>query len=48
MKSVACGKSRIVIRLEILMSAEDTSEKNYEKETSYGTAGTLRFVEPWF
>ena len=47
-KSAACGKSGILIRLELVMSAEDTSERDYEKETSHGTAVTLRLVEPWF
>ena len=48
LKTAACGKSGMVLNMEITLSAEETREKAYEGTVGHGTAVTLRLTEPWF
>ena len=48
LKTAACGKSGIIIRIENVVSAEDTSLRDFESEHLHGTAVTLRLLQPWF
>ena len=44
-KTASCG---IILRMDVVMSAEETRGKAFESETTHGAAVTLRLVEPWF
>ena len=48
LKTAACGKSGICVRIEAVVSAEETSQRDYEGENSHGAAVLMRLVEPWF
>ena len=46
-KTSACGRSGIMLRLEIVKSPGDDAQRDEESGFSYGTAVTLRLVDPW-
>lgn len=46
-KSSACGRSGIMLRLEIVKSAMDDAGADVDAGMSHGTAVTLRLVSPW-
>jgi len=48
LKTASCGNSGIILRMDVVMSAEETRGKAFESETTHGAAVTLRLVEPWF
>ena len=48
LKTAACGKSGICLRIETVVSAEETSQRDYEGDNSHGAAVLMRLVEPWF
>ena len=48
LKAAACGKSGICLRIETVVSAEETGEIDYEGDSSHGAAVLMRLVEPWF
>ena len=48
LKTAAGGKGGIIIRIENVVSAEDTALKDFESEPLHGTAVTLRLLQPWF
>ena len=48
LKTAACGKRGIVIRIGNVVSAEDTSMRDFENAHLHGTAMTLRLLQPWF
>lgn len=48
LKNSACGSSDIILMIEHVTPAEETTNTLFENETSHGAAVTLRLVEPWF
>ena len=48
LKTACCGKSGLLLALEITKSAEQTAQRSYEDTMQHGTATVLRLVEPWF
>lgn len=46
-KSAAYGKSGVIIRVQLIKSAEDRRIETYEKDQQYRAAVTLQLVEPW-
>lgn len=46
-KSSACGRSGIMLRLEIVKSPSDDVDNNNEQGLSHGAAVTKRLVYPW-
>ena len=47
LKTAACGKSGIIVRIENVVTAEYTALKDFEGEHLHGTAVTLGFLQPW-
>ncbi len=49
LKSIGCGESGILLRLELIEGSEEQKKKDHYAETqSEGTAVTARLSEPWF
>ena len=48
LKKAACGKNGFCLRIETVVSAEETSQRDYEGDNSHGAAVLMRLVEPWF
>lgn len=46
-QDASCGRSGIMMRLELVTTAEDEAEKDYEDEDAHGTAVIRRLVGPW-
>ena len=46
-KTATCTKSGIMIRLEMVTTAEKTHNLEYDRECNHGTAVICRLVEPW-
>ena len=47
-KTACCGRSGILVRMELTRCAEETQKLQFENDEQHGTATTLRLVEPWF
>lgn len=48
LKTASCGKSGIIIRIEMTISADDNASRDFESDTNHGAAVLLRLVEAWF
>lgn len=46
-KSSACGRSGIMLRLEVVKSSDDDTRRDEDAGMPHGTAVTTRLVEPW-
>lgn len=47
-KSSACGRSGIMLLLEVVKSPDDDSRRDIDDGMPYGTAVTIRLVESWW
>lgn len=47
LQTAACGTSGIMLRMEVVTTAEDESKRPYEDLYNHGTAVLRRLVEPW-
>lgn len=47
LKSAACGKSGIMLRMELVMGHTSGMRRDFTEEFSHTTALTLRLVQPW-
>lgn len=45
--NIACGRSGIMLRLELVMAAEDKSKREFEETHSHGSAVLMRLLETW-
>ena len=43
----ACGRSGLMLHLELVSTAEDERDRAYENDILHGTAVLRRIVEPW-
>ena len=48
LKTFTCGESGILLRIEVVCSAEEMRARELELTHQYGTAIMLRLFEPWF
>ena len=46
-QSIACGRSRIILRLEIVTGKDDDRLRALEDEMGIGTAVLKRLLNPW-
>ena len=48
LKTSSCGESGILLRIEVVCSAEEMRAREFDVTHQHGTAVMLRLVEPWF